>query len=225
MTVPLQTKSPITIEPVARYVIERITTDSPIERKLRDETMKLPNAQMISGSDVGSLLTILAQSVQTKKAIEIGTFTGYTALKIALALPSSGKLVCCDINADWTNIGLPFWKEAGVADKIDLRIAPAQETLKQLSANGEDGTYDFAFIDADKNGYDAYYEACLNLIRPGGLILLDNMLQRGRVADSTQQDGITNSIRKLNDKIAADSRVSSCLMTIGDGVMLARKNP
>ena len=119
-----------------------------------------------------------------------------------MAHPKGGKLVACDISTEYTDIGKPFWKEAGVADRIDLRIGPAQETLKSMSANGEDGTYDFAFIDADKNGYDAYYEICMKLLRPGGLILLDNMLQGGRVADETNQDAITVNIRKLNEKIS-----------------------
>ncbi|MES2965408.1 MAG: class I SAM-dependent methyltransferase [Bdellovibrionota bacterium] len=217
-------KSPITAEPVARYVVEKITTDSGVEDRLRRETMKLPNAGMISGSDVGAFLAILVQSVQGKKAIEIGTFTGYTALKIASGLPKGGRLVCCDISEEWASIGRPFWKEAGVSDRIDLRIAPALATLEGLLSSGEKESFDFAFIDADKTGYDSYYEACLKLLRPGGLIALDNMLWSGRVADPSNQDESTVAIRKLNEKISKDPRVSACLITIGDGVMLARKN-
>lgn len=223
MNTQIRTKSVITAEPVARYVIEKITVDSPIERRLRLETMKLENGGMISGSDVGSLLTLLAKSVNTKKAIEIGTFTGFTALKIAQALPTGGKLICCDISEEWANIGKPYWKESGVADRIDLRIAPANATIEKLLSSGETGTFDFAFIDADKSGYDAYYEACLKLLRPGGLVALDNMLWSGRVADPLNNDDSTVAIRKLNEKISQDSRVEACLMTVGDGVMLARK--
>lgn len=223
MNTPLPMKSSITSENVARYVVEKIVIESDLERKLRLETRKLEAGGMISGSDVGSLLAILTQSVMTKKAIEVGTFTGYTALKIAQALPKNGKLVCCDISTEWTDIGRKYWKEAGVTDRIDLRIAPALDTLGALLTNGEEGTYDFAFIDADKVGYDSYFEACLKLLRPGGLIVLDNMLWDGAVADPTVQDPTTTAIRKLNEKISKDTRVDSCLMTVGDGLMLARK--
>lgn len=217
----IPTKSEITAESVARYVIEQITVDSDLERRLRLETMKLPNGYMISGSDVGRLLQILSQSVQTKKAIEIGTFTGYTALMVAQGLPGGGRLICCDINEEWTSIGRRYWKEAGVADKIDLRLAPAQDTLHSLEA--ESGTFDFAFIDADKGGYDDYYEYCLRLIRPGGLIALDNMLWDGAVANPDDTDKVVQTLRALNEKISRDKRVTSVLMTVGDGVMLARK--
>lgn len=212
-------KSAITAEPVARYVVEKITVDSDLEMQLRLETQKLPQSQMISGSDVGALLSILARSVRATKAIEVGTFTGYTALKIASALPANGTLVCCDISEEWTAIGRKFWKTAGVGDRIDLRLAPALDTLNALIKTGE--RYDFAFIDADKTGYDAYYEACLKLIRPGGLIALDNMLRGGAVIDASKNDESIVAIRKLNEKISRDPRVESCLVTIGDGVMLA----
>ena len=222
MNTPLPMKSKITAEPVARYVVEKITIESALEFKLRQETAKLPQHQMISGSDVGALLGILAQSVNTKKAIEIGTFTGYTALKVAQALPADGKIICCDISEEWANIGRPYWQEAGVAEKIDLRIAPAMETLTNLIEK-QSGHFDFAFIDADKTSYDMYYEACLKLLRSGGLILLDNMLWDGAVVDPSQNDETTQAIRRLNEKISRDSRVDSCLMTVGDGVMLVRK--
>ena len=223
MSTPLAMKSSITSENVSRYVVEKIVLDSELERRLRLETSKLSNGGMISGSDVGSLLNILVQTVNGKKALEIGTFTGYTALKIASALPKDGKLICCDLSADWTNIGRPYWTEAGVAGRIDLQIAPALQTLNNLIAQGEEATFDFAFIDADKTGYDSYYEACLKLLRPGGLIVLDNMLWDGAVADPKIQDPTTMAIRLLNEKVSKDPRVQSCLMTVGDGLMLARK--
>ena len=219
----MKMKSSITSENVARYVVEKIVLDSKIEKSLREETQKLQYAGMISSSDVGALLAILAQSVNAKNAIEVGTFTGYTALKMASVLPTGGKLVCCDISTEWTEIGKKYWAEAKVADKIDLRIAPALDTLNSLIKLGKKGQFDFAFIDADKTGYDSYYEACLELIKPGGLIVLDNMLWDGAVADNSVQDETTNAIRNLNLKVSQDKRVTACLLTVGDGLMLARK--
>lgn len=223
MSKDLIVKSSITAERVARYVNQQITVESELEQRLRKETAKLPNGGMISSSDVGALLSILALSVNAKKAIEVGTFTGYTALKIASALPADGKLICCDVSTDWTAIGVPFWKEAKSDAKIFLKIAPAQETLNDFLSKGESGTFDFAFIDADKMGYDTYYEICLKLLRPGGLIVLDNMLWDGAVADPAVQDATTIALRTLNEKISRDARVDACLMTVGDGLMLARK--
>lgn len=223
MSKDLVVKSSITDERVARYVAEKIVIESGLENRLRQETRNLPNGGMISSSDVGALLSLLARSVNTKKAIEIGTFTGYTALKIASALSSDGHLICCDINKEWTDIGKPFWQEAGLAIKINLKLAPALETLKSLLAERASNTYDFAFIDADKTGYDSYYEACLKLLRPGGLIVLDNMLWSGAVADPSIKDETTTALRALNKKISTDPRVYSCLLTVGDGLMLVYK--
>jgi predicted O-methyltransferase YrrM len=223
MNTQLRMKSSITSENVARYVVEKIVLDSALEKKLRIETSRLEAGGMISGSDVGSFLGILAQSVNAKKAIEIGTFTGYTALKVASVLPEGGKLICCDISSDWTNIARRYWQEAGVSEKIDLKIAPAVQTLKSLVASGEENSFSFAFIDADKTGYDNYYELCLKLLRPGGLVVLDNMLWDGAVADMQIQDETTQALRKMNEKISQDDRVNACLLTVGDGLMLARK--
>jgi predicted O-methyltransferase YrrM len=223
MTKALPMKSSITSENVARYVVEKITTDSSLEARLREITARLPSGGMISGSDVGAFLAMLIKSTRSVKAIEIGTFTGYTALKIAAALPDAGRLICCDISTEWTDIGRPFWDEAGVSSKIDLRIGPALRTLDSLIDDTQNVPFDFAFIDADKTGYDGYYERCLKLIRPGGLILLDNMLWHGAVADANISDETTNAIRTLNEKISCDNRVDSVLITIGDGIMMARK--
>lgn len=219
----LTIKSNITALPVAKYVVDKITFESGLEKNLREKTTELPNGGMISSSDVGALLAILAQSINTKMAIEVGTFTGYTALKIAQVLPADGKLICCDINEEWTSIGRNFWREAGVENKINLRLAPAVGTLEKMLADGLSGTFDFAFIDADKMGYDSYYELCMKLLRPGGLIVLDNMLWSGAVADLSVQDETTKALRALNEKVSRDVRVNSCLMTVGDGLMLARK--
>jgi predicted O-methyltransferase YrrM len=217
----LKVKSTITNEKVARYVVEKIVIETDIEASLRKDTTRLSQGGMISSSDVGSFLGIMAQTVNAKKAIEVGTFTGYTALKIAQALPTDGKIICCDISTEWTDMGKKYWQAAGVEKKIDLKIAPALDTLSAL--NNESGTFDFAFIDADKLNYKHYYEACLKLLRPGGVIILDNMLWSGDVADSTVQDETTVALRDLNLKISQDTRVTSCLLTVGDGLMMVRK--
>jgi caffeoyl-CoA O-methyltransferase len=192
-------------------------------QRLRAETAKLPQAGMQIGSDQAAFLALLVRSSGEKRCIEIGTFTGYSALAIAAALPKDGRLVCCDISEEWTSIARRHWSAAGVAGRIDLRVAPALDTLKDLLARGEAGNFDFAFIDADKSGYDAYYEACLKLLKPGGLIALDNMLWSGRVVNPDHHDTDTDAIRTLNTKVSNDARVESVLLTIGDGVMLARK--
>lgn len=223
MNTQLRMKSTITSENVARYVVEKIVKESDIERNLRLETSHLSQANMISGSDVGSLLSLLAQSVNAKNAIEVGTFTGYTALKVASILPASGKLVCCDISSEWTDIGRKYWLQAHVNEKIDLQLAPAQQTLNKLLESGKAESFDFAFIDADKTGYDAYYELCLKLVRSGGIIVLDNMLWDGKVADESVQDESTRALRALNIKISQDVRVNFSLLTVGDGLIVARK--
>ena len=208
---------------VERYVCDTITRETPVQRRLRVETARLPDGGMQIGSDLGALLALLVRAIDARHAIEIGTFTGYSALTVAAALPTDGLLVACDVSAEWTAIGRRHWEEAGVAARIDLRLAPAQETLRQLRKTHGAGSFDFAFIDADKLSYDAYYEACLELIRPGGLIALDNMLWGGQVADPAVVDASTSALRALNAKIGADPRVESCLLTVGDGVLLARR--
>jgi predicted O-methyltransferase YrrM len=197
--------------------------ESEAAQRLRAETAKLPQAGMQIGADQAAFLALLVRSSAAKRCIEIGTFTGYSALAIAAALPKDGRLVCCDISEEWTSIARRHWSAAGVSGRIDLRIAPALDTLKNLLARGEAGSFDFAFIDADKSAYDAYYEACLKLLKPGGLIALDNMLWSGRVTNPDYHDTDTDAIRALNTKISNDVRVESVLLTIGDGVMLARK--
>jgi len=210
---------------VERYVSVEISRETPLQRRLREETSHLKHAGMQIGADQGALLAMLVRSVGAKRAIEIGTFTGYSALAVASALPAGGKLVCCDVSDEWTTIGRKYWQEAGVADRIDLKLAPATETLAALIQNGGAGTFDFAFIDADKPNYDSYYESCLTLLRPGGLIALDNMLWSGKVADPQIHDADTDALRALNAKIRDDARVHACLLTVGDGVMLAQKRP
>jgi len=208
---------------VERYVCDTIAHETPVQRHLREETSRLPEAGMQIGADLGNFLALLVRAIGARRAVEVGTFTGYSALAVATALPTDGLLVACDISAEWTAIGRRHWEQAGVAARIDLRLGPALETLKDLQRALGAGAFDFAFIDADKSGYDSYYEACLELVRPNGLIALDNMLWSGKVADPAVKDATTVAIRTLNAKIAADPRVDASLLTIGDGVMLARR--
>jgi caffeoyl-CoA O-methyltransferase len=175
------------------------------------------------GPEQGQLMALLAKLIGAKRCIEIGVFTGYSALVVALALPDDGKIVACDVNEEWTSIGKRYWKEAGVDHKIDLRLQRALRTLDSLIAAGESGNYDFAFIDADKPNYDAYYERVLQLLRPGGLMLIDNVLWSGKVADPEANDADTIAFKTLNAKLHQDERVDVSLLGIGDGVTLVRK--
>jgi predicted O-methyltransferase YrrM len=208
---------------VERYVTHELSRETPLQQRLRNETARLPQGGMQIGADQGALFALLVRSIGAKMAVEIGTFTGYSALAVALALPADGKLVCCDVSEEWTGIARRYWKEAGVAARIDLRLAPALQTLAALEAEYGAGSFDFAFIDADKPAYDAYYERCLTLMRSGGLIALDNMLWSGDVANPKLHDADTDALRALNAKIRDDTRVDCCLLSVGDGVMLARK--
>ena len=191
--------------------------------QLRQETAQHPMAQMQIAPDQGQFMALLVQLMGAKKTLEVGVFTGYSSLVVALALPPEGKVVACDVSEEYTSIARRYWQQAGVADKIDLHIAPAEETLKSLLAEGQAGTFDFAFIDADKSNYEIYYEHALELVRPGGLIIVDNVLWSGRVADPQVQDNRTNAIRSLNQKLHQDQRVTLSLVPIGDGLTLALK--
>jgi O-methyltransferase len=210
---------------IEQYVSHVLTPESPLQQQLRAETARLPQAGMQIGPDQGRLLALLVHLIGARRALEIGTFTGYSALAVAAALPEDGKLIACDISAEWTRIARRYWEEAGVSGRIELRLGPARDTLAMFIRDGAAGSFDLAFIDADKTEYDTYYEACLTLVRPGGLIALDNMLWNGAVADSQVRDPDTRTLRALNLKIRDDVRVESCLLTVGDGVMLARKRP
>ena len=208
---------------VEQYVSTEITRESPLQRRLREETAALPMGLMQISADQGALFALLVRTLGARRAIEVGTFTGYSALAVAGALPADGKLVCCDISDEWTRVGRRYWDEAGVSARIDLRLGPALATLDALLQDGGANAYDFAFIDADKPNYDAYYEACLKLVRAGGLIALDNMLWGGKVAEPDVHDKDTDALRALNAKVRDDKRVDACLLTVGDGIMLARK--
>jgi caffeoyl-CoA O-methyltransferase len=208
---------------VEHYVAQVATKETDVQQRLRRETEKLPNASMQLGPDQGAFLAWLAQLIGARRALEVGTFTGFSALRIAMALPPDGKLITCDVSEEWTSIGQPYWKEADVIQKIDLRIGAAATTLEQLMREFGKNSFDFAFIDADKRAYDIYYEACLELVRPGGVIALDNVLRGGAVADKKVFDEDTQSMRKLNLKIRDDQRVSAVMLTLGDGLTVVQK--
>ena len=210
-------------ERLNEYLVLSGTREHPVAAKLRAETARMPNATLQIAPEQGQFLAMLAALVGARRTIEVGTFCGYSALWVALALPADGKIIACDINQEWTAIGQRYWKQAGVADKIELRLAPASQTLAELEAEGGVGQYDLVFIDADKGGYIDYYERGLRLLRRGGVVVFDNVLWRGWVADPTVQDDDTKAIRGLNQKVAADARVDKVMIPIGDGMTVARK--
>lgn len=193
--------------------------------QLRQETAQHPMGRMQIAPEQGQFIALLVQLMGAKKTLEVGVFTGYSSLVVALALPPDGKVVACDVSEEYTAIARRYWQQAGVADKIDLHIAPALETLERLLAAGQAGTFDFAFIDADKSNYDGYYEQALQLVRPSGLIAIDNVFWSGRVADPQVQDNRTKKMRALNQKLHQDLRVNLSLVPIADGLTLALKNP
>jgi caffeoyl-CoA O-methyltransferase len=192
-------------------------------RELREETARMPQAQMQIAPEQGAFMMLLTELLGANKYLEIGVFTGYSALAVALAMPPAGRVTACDVSEEFTSVARRYWQRAGVADKIDLRLAPALETLDKLLAEGRAGTYDFAFIDADKTNYDSYYECALQLLRTGGLVAFDNVLWSGRVADADAQDADTVALRALNAKLHADPRVTLAMLPLADGLTLARK--
>jgi predicted O-methyltransferase YrrM len=191
-------------------------------RLLREETARLPMAGMQISPDQGQFMALLVRLIGARHCLEIGTFTGYSALAVALALPAEGRVTCCDVSEEYTAVARRAWAGAGVAAKIDLHLAPARATLDRLRAEGRRGSFDFAFIDADKENYDHYYEASLDLVRKGGLIAIDNVLWSGAVADDTKQDADTRALRALNLKLRDDRRVDISMLPLGDGLTLAR---
>ena len=203
--------------------IQAHTREDDIAKRLRLETAKMPRGGMQTMPDQVALLAMLVRLTNARSIIEIGTFTGYSALGMARALPDGGKLIACDTSRGWTDIARRYWDEAGIAGRIDLRLAPAQQTLRSLLDTGSENNIDLIFIDADKTGYDAYYEASLLLLRKGGLVAFDNMLWGGAVAGEKDQDGDTRALRALNTKIHQDPRVDAVLVTVADGMILARK--
>lgn len=204
------------------YVLAHSLREHPAQAALREATKSHPHAGMQIGPEQGQFMALLVRLIGARRTIEIGVFTGYSALSVALALPGDGYVLACDVSDEYTRIGRPYWQQAGVAHKIDLRLAPARDTLDARLANGEACTFDFAFIDADKTSYDDYYERCLRLTRAGGLIAIDNVLWSGSVAKpATSAD--TAALQALNDKLHRDERIDLALLPIGDGLTLARK--
>jgi caffeoyl-CoA O-methyltransferase len=205
------------------YLLEVSLRESDIQRRLREETARLPQSTMQISPEQGQLMALLVRLIGASRVLEVGTFTGYSSLAVALALPASGRLIACDVSEEWTAIARRYWREAGVAERIDLRLAPAMETLDSLIEAGAGGTFDFAFIDADKSNYAGYYERCLALLRRGGLLAVDNTLWSGAVIDETDHSPDTEAIRRLNRFIHRDERVYPSLLPVGDGLTLALK--
>ena len=209
--------------PINQYITAHLEPEAPVLQALQRETSTMEGAQMQISHEQARFMTLLLKAMGAKRTLEVGVYTGYSTLITATALPADGIVIACDISAEWTAVARRYWQQAGVADKIDLRLAPAQETMRALLAQGAAASLDFVFIDADKTGYDAYYELALQLLRPGGVIMLDNCLWDGSVVDASVQDEDTVAIRVLNDKIARDVRVHSYLAPVGDGVYLVYK--
>ena len=204
------------------YLVAHSVREIPAQSALRDATREHPHAGMQIGPEQGQLMALLVRLIGARRCIEVGVFTGYSALTVALALPADGYILACDVSDAYTRVGRPFWEAAGVADRIDLRLGPALGTLDACLAAGEAGRFDFAFIDADKAGYDAYYERCLQLLRPGGLIAIDNVLWGGSVARPASDDD-TRALQALNGKLHRDERIDLAMLPVGDGLTLARK--
>lgn len=204
------------------YLAEFGVREPDVLRHLREETAQMPESQMQIAVEEGALLALLVQLTGARRILEVGTFTGYSSTAMALALPPGGRIVCCDVSKEYTDVALRAWAEAGVADRVELHLAPATQTLEALLAAGGAGTFDMAFIDADKDNYAAYYERALQLVRSGGLIAIDNVLWSGRVADPENREASTLTIHALNAAIAADQRVDVAMVPIADGLTLAR---
>jgi len=210
-------------ETIYRYLVDHSVREHPVLAELRAETAKLKQAVMQIGPDQGQFMALLVKLLGAKRCLEIGVFTGYSSLAVALALPPDGSIIALDVSEEWTSIARRHWQKAGVEKKIDLRLGPALGTLDTLISLRQTGRFDMAFIDADKTSYLAYYERCLELVRPGGLIVIDNTLWSGDVADPANQEADTVALRALNDELHRDERVDIAMLSVGDGVTLARK--
>ena len=208
---------------VYRYLLDHSLREPAILRELREETAGLPQAAMQIGPEQGQLMALLVRLIGAKHCLEVGVFTGYSSLAVALALPPGGSIVACDVSEEWTAIARRYWRRAGVEDRIDLRIGPAVATLDALLARDVRGSFDFAFIDADKANYPAYYERVLELLREGGLVLIDNTLWSGEVANPENTKPDTVALRALNDALHRDERIDLSMLPVGDGLTLARK--
>ena len=205
------------------YLLSVSLREPDVMQRLRTETAEHPRSEMQIAPEQGQFLRFLVRLIGIRRSIEVGVFTGYSALAVAMELPPTGTLVACDVSEEYTGVARRYWVEAGVADRIDLRIAPAEETLSALLEDGQDGTFDFSFIDADKETYDTYYEQSLKLLRPGGVIALDNMFRGGRVTDPEVEEESVRAIQRLNEKLRDDERVDLSMLPLADGVTLAMK--
>ncbi len=223
----MKLKTLMEADDLIRYVTEEASQESDVLKELREETDKLPLYVMQIPPDQGALISFLIKLIGARKALEIGVFTGYSSICIASALPEDGQLIACDISDEWTSIALRYWKKAGIEHKIDLRLAPALETADQLIADGQEGAFDFVFIDADKESNELYYEAALKLLRPGGLIMIDNTLPMTlpsmKISNTKPPEDFEENIKKVNEKILSDDRTDAVLVTVSLGIMLARK--
>lgn len=216
----------ITMTPeLNRYLRDVSVRESSVQRALRDETAQLPLSQMQISPEQGQFMALLLKLIGARRTIEVGVFTGYSTLACAQALPEDGEIIACDVSEEWTSIARRYWAQAGVDGKIDLRLAPATETLQSLIDAGQAGQFDFAFIDADKENYAAYFELCLTLTRPGGLLVIDNVLWSGSVANLQKQDPDTVAIRAFNQTLLSDGRVDISMLPVSDGLTLAWKRP
>ncbi len=205
------------------YLLRVGVREDPLLADLRERTARLPEARMQICAEQGAFLTLLTRLVGARRALEVGTFTGYSSVCIGRGLPPDGHLLCCDVSAEWTAMAREAWARAGLSDRVELRLAPALETLDRELAAGGEGTFDLAFVDADKESYLAYHERVLRLLRPGGVVLYDNVLWSGRVIDPADQSASTVAIRAFNDALAADERVDLVLLPLGDGLTMARR--
>lgn len=219
----MSNKSIVLTDDLQQYMVDVGVREAPILARLREETSTLPMHQMQIAPEQGALMSLLVELIGARRCLEVGTFTGYSSLAVAMALPPDGRIVCCDVSREWTDIARRYWREAGVEERVDLRLGPALETLDAMLAAGEANSYDFAFIDARKEEYDEYYERTLQLLRPGGLMAIDNIFQGGDVVDPSDTSSDTVAVRALNEKIRRDERVSISLVPIADGLTLARK--
>jgi predicted O-methyltransferase YrrM len=216
-------RGPFFPEDISDYLLSVSLREPAVLRRLREETATLSNKQLQIPPEHGQFMALLIQLMGAQRTLEVGVFTGYSSLAVALALPPDGRIVACDVSEEFTSVARRYWREAGVDHMIDLRIRPAMETLTELMAQGQRGRFDFAFIDADKTNYEGYYECALELLRPGGLIMVDNVLWSGRVLDETDQTPDTVALRAFNKKLLGDSRVTLSMIPLGDGVTLALK--
>ena len=205
------------------YVLAHGVREPAILARLREETAAHPMAQMQIEPLQGAIFRLLVELLDARSYLEVGTFTGYSSLAVALAMPADGRLVCCDVSEEYTSVARRYWAEAGVADRVDLRIGPGIDGLDALLAEGRENKFDLAFIDADKKSYPDYYERCLRLVRPGGVVALDNVLWGGEIADMTKQDRDTLALRAVNEIVRDDERVTVVLLPVADGMTLARK--